>query len=75
MWLVYKINHKALIIKEVKDYKLITKILYEHPLNERIRNYLKLEHLFTQAQDCLQRKISVSHQVFFNALFAIIDTL
>jgi cell division protein ZapD len=53
----------------------MTKILYEHPLNERIRNYLKLEHLFTQAQDCLQRKISVSHQVFFNALFAIIDTL
>jgi cell division protein ZapD len=57
------------------DNKLMTKILYEHPLNERIRNYLKLEHLFTQAEDCLQRKISVSHQVFFNALFAIIDTL
>jgi len=53
----------------------MAKILYEHPLNERIRNYLKLEHLFTQAQDCLQRNISVSHQVFFNALFAIIDTL
>ncbi|TWX56931.1 cell division protein ZapD [Colwellia hornerae] len=53
----------------------MTKILYEHPLNERTRNYLKLEHLFAQAQDCLQRKISVSHQVFFNALFAIIDTL
>ncbi len=53
----------------------MTKILYEHPLNERIRNYLKLEHLFAQAHDCLQRKISVSHQVFFNALFAIIDTL
>ena len=53
----------------------MTKILYEHPLNERIRNYLKLEHLFTQAHDCLQRKISLSHQVFFNALFTIIDTL
>jgi len=53
----------------------MTKILYEHPLNERIRNYLKIEHLFTQANDCLQNKISVSHQVFFNALFAIIDTL
>lgn len=53
----------------------MTKILYEHPLNERIRNYLKLEHLFTQANDCLQSEISISHQVFFNALFAIIDTL
>jgi len=53
----------------------MTQILYEHPLNERIRNYLKLEHLFSQANDCLQSKISVSHQVFFNALFAIVDTL
>ncbi|NQZ20951.1 MAG: cell division protein ZapD [Colwellia sp.] len=53
----------------------MTKILYEHPLNERIRNYLKLEQLFAQAHDCLQRKISVGHQVFFNALFTIIDTL
>ena len=50
-------------------------VLYEHPLNERIRNYLKLEQLFVQVEDCLQYKIEVSHQVFFTALFAIIDTL
>jgi cell division protein ZapD len=54
---------------------LMSKILYEHPLNERIRNYLKLEHLFAQAEDCLQHNIKASHQVFFNSLFAIIDTL
>lgn len=53
----------------------MTAILYEHPLNERIRNYLKLEQLFTQASDCLQYNIGSSHSVFFNALFAIIDTL
>lgn len=50
-------------------------ILYEHPLNERIRNYLKLEQLFAQASDCLNYNITTSHSVFFNALFAILDTL
>ncbi len=52
-------------------------VLYEHPLNERIRNYLKLEQLFAQAYTCLSRDIEIttSHQVFFNALFSTIDTL
>lgn len=53
----------------------MTTILYEHPLNERIRNYLKLEQLFKQVDSCADSNISTSHQVFFNALFAIIDTL
>tara|TARA_R110002167_G_scaffold60268_1_gene170368 strand:- start:6057 stop:6803 length:747 start_codon:yes stop_codon:yes gene_type:complete len=53
----------------------MTAILYEHPLNERIRNYLKLEQLFAQTFDCLQYNIVTSHSVFFNALFAIVDTL
>ena len=54
-------------------------ILYEHPLNERIRNYLKLEQLFVQAENCFSYnssdKTSVSQSIFFNALFAILDTL
>ena len=53
----------------------MTAILYEHPLNERIRNYLKLEQLFAQASDCLNYNMTTSHSVFFNALFAILDTL
>ncbi|PCH97124.1 MAG: cell division protein ZapD [Gammaproteobacteria bacterium] len=53
----------------------MTTILYEHPLNERIRNYLKLEQLFKQVASCENSDISTNHQVFFNALFAIIDTL
>lgn len=53
----------------------MTAILYEHPLNERIRNYLKLEQLFAQASDCLNYNLATSHSVFFNALFAILDTL
>ncbi|WP_057832661.1 cell division protein ZapD [Colwellia sp. TT2012] len=52
-------------------------VLYEHPLNERIRNYLKLEHLFAQAYSCINHTLTMvnSHQAFFNALFSIIDTL
>ena len=53
----------------------MTTILYEHPLNERIRNYLKLEQLFAQAFSCVDSQIKNTHQVFFNALFAILDTL
>ncbi|MBA6342347.1 cell division protein ZapD [Colwellia sp. MB02u-10] len=53
----------------------MTAILYEHPLNERIRNYLKLEQLFFQASDCLQYNMATSYSVFFNALFAILDTV
>ncbi|WP_206485032.1 cell division protein ZapD [Thalassotalea sp. G2M2-11] len=50
-------------------------VLYEHPLNERIRSYLKLEQLYAQASDCFSSNIELSQQVFFSALFAIIDTL
>lgn len=53
----------------------MTSILYEHPLNERIRNYLKLEQLFTQTSDCLQHSIVTSHNTFFSSIFAILDTL
>jgi len=53
----------------------MTTILYEHPLNERIRNFLKLEQLFKQVNSCANSDVSTSHQVFFNALFAIIDML
>lgn len=50
-------------------------ILYEHPLNERIRCYLRLEHLFNQLNACIDYPIKASHQVYFNALFAILDML
>lgn len=53
----------------------MTSILYEHPLNERIRNYLKLEQLFVQVNSCVNADLHANHQVFFNALFTIIDTL
>jgi len=73
----------------------MTSVLYEHPLNERIRNYLKLEQLVAQVNICVpinetsaegkignltesdsaNCNIITNQYVFFNALFAIIDTL
>lgn len=53
----------------------MTSILYEHPLNESIRNFLKLEQLFKQLHHCNAENISINHQVFFTALFSLIDTL
>ena len=50
-------------------------ILYEHPLNERIRNYLKLEQLFAQAGQAVATDPLLNYHTFFNALFSIIDTL
>lgn len=53
----------------------MTTILYEHPLNERIRNYLKLEQLFKQVDSYAASDMLTSHQPFFNALFTLIDIL
>ena len=52
-------------------------ILYEHPLNERIRNYLKLEQMFVQAKAsaAADESISMNYHIFFNSLFSIIDIL
>ncbi|GHE95071.1 cell division protein ZapD [Thalassotalea profundi] len=50
-------------------------VLYEHPLNERIRSYLKLEQMFAQARASVAADTNISYHIFFNALFSIIDTL
>jgi cell division protein ZapD len=50
-------------------------ILYEHPLNERIRHYLKLEQLFAQVNHCVDEDIYTCQHVFFHAFFAISDSL
>ena len=53
----------------------MSSVLFEHPLNERIRNYLKLEQLFKHLNMSASGNISLSHITYFNALFSIIDTL
>lgn len=50
-------------------------VLYEHPLNERIRNYLKLEQLFKYLNVSSLGDINSSHITYFNSLFSIIDAL
>jgi len=53
----------------------MSRILYEHPLNERIRNYLKLEHLFGQVESAQQLDLQQGYSVLFTSLFAILDSL
>lgn len=54
----------------------MTNVLYEHPLNERIRNYLKLEQLLAQVTPFSDGdRIGEGYQVFFNGLFVITDIL
>ena len=53
----------------------MSRILYEHPLNERIRNYLKLEHLFSQVDSAQKLPLMQGYSVLFTALFAIQDSL
>jgi cell division protein ZapD len=51
-------------------------VLYEHPLNERIRNYLKLEQLLIQVRSFTDDgKIRQGYNVFFTELFSITDIL
>lgn len=50
-------------------------ILYEHPLNEKVRSYLKIEQLFGHLHRAMATSFSLSYPVFFNALFTILDHL
>lgn len=47
-------------------------ITYEYPLNERVRSYLRVEHLFTLMQP-VTPVTHVNYARYFNALFAILE--
>lgn len=47
--------------------------IYEHPLNERIRTLLRLEHLFRQAAHFIQGHSSWDSRVFVATLLDILD--
>jgi cell division protein ZapD len=53
----------------------MTSILYEHPLNEKLRSYLRVEDLFRQLQHLRQCNEEVQLSSFFAALFSLIDVL
>lgn len=48
-------------------------ILYEYPFNERVRTYLRLEHLFERLGRLLARDDSVDHHFAFVTMFEIIE--
>ena len=48
-------------------------ILYEHPLNERVRTYLRAEHLLKRFEDLFRRDSQTDHHFALLTLFEVID--
>lgn len=48
-------------------------ILYEYPFNERIRTYLRLEHLFSRLVTLVSRDDPLDHHFALHTLFEMID--
>lgn len=48
-------------------------ILYEHPFNERVRTYLRLEHLFLRFDELITREHAVDHHFALTTLFELVD--
>jgi cell division protein ZapD len=48
-------------------------ILYEYPFNERVRTYLRLEHLFERLGQLLARDDALDHHFAFVTIFEIIE--
>jgi cell division protein ZapD len=48
-------------------------ILYEYPLHERVRTYLRLEHLFLRLQQLISRVDALDHHFALATLFEIMD--
>ena len=48
-------------------------ILYEYPFNERIRTYLRLEHLFRRLGELVERESPTDHHFVITTIFEIMD--
>ena len=48
-------------------------ILYEHPFNERIRTYLRLEHLFLRLATLVSREAPLDHHFALTTIFEIME--
>ena len=53
----------------------MTELIYEHPLNEKIRTYLRVEYLFQQVNLQLALANESQQLGFFTSLFALIEVL
>lgn len=50
-------------------------VIYEHPLNEKLRTFMRVEHLLTQVNNNKTLEHEFQYLAFFDALFALIDLL
>jgi cell division protein ZapD len=48
-------------------------ILYEYPFNERIRTYLRLEHLFRRLTELVSREQALDHHFALTTIFEVMD--
>ncbi|NBW48528.1 MAG: cell division protein ZapD [Betaproteobacteria bacterium] len=48
-------------------------ILYEYPFNERIRTYLRLEHLFLRLAELMGRASPLDHHYALTTIFEVMD--
>ena len=48
-------------------------ILYEYPFNERIRTYLRLEHLFRRLSELMARDEALDHHYALATIFEVMD--
>jgi cell division protein ZapD len=48
-------------------------ILYEYPFNERIRTYLRLEHLFLRLSELVSRDHALDHHYALATIFEVMD--
>jgi cell division protein ZapD len=48
-------------------------ILYEYPFNERVRTYLRLEHLFGRLSELMSRSDPLDHHFAIQSIFEIMD--
>ncbi|MEE2023152.1 MULTISPECIES: cell division protein ZapD [Alkalimonas] len=53
----------------------MTDVLYEHPLNEKVRTYLRIEHLCHQVQSHTSLKDPAQQHAFFTSFFALLDLM
>ncbi|HEX5792013.1 MAG TPA: cell division protein ZapD [Rheinheimera sp.] len=53
----------------------MTELIYEHPLNEKLRTYLRLEYLLAQLHGLSALDNEWQQQAFFNTLFDLIEVL
>ena len=48
-------------------------ILYEYPFNERVRTYLRLEHLFQRLAELMRREHCIDHHYAIATMFEVMD--